>query len=228
MLNYMRGRSYLISHITYLIFMMMTLASCAELFDVDDSKQEVASLTVGQKHIDLMVGDRFVVSATLSPDTLVNKALYWESLNSSIVSVSDDVLTAVAPGETKVVVTSVSRQLRDTCAVTVYPVWQVSPTDFLYDMVVFAKVTVDGRDMDDSIVVGVFDDSGRLRGVGSLQESYGISYMLLRIYSENDEGEPLTLRCYDRRRARITDCAKTITFNGSTLGTLSNLYPIDF
>jgi hypothetical protein len=208
--------------------MMLTMTSCAELFNLDDSKQEVASLTVSEKHIDLMVGDQYVVPATLKPDTLVNKALYWESLNSSIVSVSENVLTAVAPGETKVVVTSMSGQLRDTCAVTVHPVWRVAATDYLYDMVVFANATVDGRDMDDSIVVGVFDDSGKLRGVGSLQESHGISYMLLRIYSENDESEQLTLRCYDRKRARITTATSSITFNGSTLGTLSKLYPIDF
>jgi len=207
---------------------LVVFTSCGELFELNEVEEVKAKLAVGQAEADLMVGDQYTLPATLTPDTLKNKALFYESLDEKIVSVSGNVLTAVAAGETKVVVTSVSQLVKDTCVVRVHPVWQVSPYDYRYDMLVFAKVTVDGRPLDNLATVGAFDADGTLLGVGSMQKSGDTDYVLLRIYSPDDEMEALTLRCYDRKRACIVECEKVLTYNGGTLGTLSALYEIVF
>ena len=208
--------------------LLLSLTSCGELFDMVDDVDPVGQLTLRDRAIDLMVGDRYVLPATLEPDTLPDKSLYWESLNPEVVSITADTLVAVAAGEAVVKATAVSQLISDSCVVTVYPYWSDVRANYQYDMVVFANVTVGGRPMDEHTMVGAFNEEGILCGVGEQHESNGIRYMLLRIYSAYDETEDITLRCHDKLRAKMSEWPQTITFNGGTLGTLSSLYQITF
>ena len=208
--------------------LLLSLTSCGELFDMVDDVDPVGQLTLRDRAIDLMVGDRYVLPATLEPDSLPDKSLYWESRNPEVVSITADTLVAVAPGEAVVCATSVTQLISDSCVVTVHPYWSDVRAYYQYDMVVFANVTVAGRPMDEHIMVGAFNEEGQLCGVGEQHEANGIRYMLLRIYSAYDETEDITLRCYDRLRAKMSEWPQTILFNGGTLGTLSSLYQITF
>ena len=211
--------------------------SCGKLYEVEELTEDqlsVAELSVGRHAVDLMVGDAFQLPMTIMPDTLAERGIYWESADTTVVRISEGSLTAVGPGETTVTAIAMAGLMSDTCHIRVLELWTIDPYAFLYDMVVYADVSVNGRAADDNIMVGAFgsDDSGRpqLKGLGSLRRSPdGRQYMVLRTYSNRIDGESLTLRCYDRSRALLLESPNSIIFeNNATLGTLSHLYNIVF
>lgn len=201
--------------------------SCGEFIELEENEGESASLKLNRNKIDLMVGDRFVVPAKLEPAELVKQGLYWLSGNGGIIDLKNDTLIAVSSGKTYVTATSVAGMVTDTCWVTVHPFWELSPMKYQYDMVVYAHVTANKHEMDDSIRVAAFAGD-ELRGVGQLRRHGETAYTMLRIYSESGESEKITLRCYDQRRAIVTDHATKLTFNGETMGTITSLYELAF
>lgn len=209
-------------------------AACGDFYELKDTTVPEVTLTAGRDSIDLMVGDRFDVPIVLTPDTLAGLTLYWESADTTVAALDGATVVAKAPGRTTVQAYTSMGERQVACAVRVYPQWTLNPYKFLYDMVVFANVTVGGRPADSETTIAVFgtDDDGNeeLRGLGSLQQEGARQYMLLRVYSNvNYSDEPMTLRCYDRTRALVTTASDTIDFdNNSTLGTLSQLYSITF
>ena len=130
-----------------------------------------------------------------------------------------------------VYVTALAGMKRDSCRVRVYR-WSFDPYQFRYDMVVYANVTVGGQPADANTLVAAFGhgETGapEVRGMGVMRQSADRKYMLLRLYSNETDGEELTFRCYDRRRLLMVD-GKEVTFeNNATWGTLSSLYNIVF
>lgn len=210
--------------------LVVLLGSCGELYEADEEGGETikATVTLSQTTLSLMVGDEYKIGVTLSPDTLKNKALFWESADTKVVSMQGDTLRAVAPGETTVTVSWPSQDVSGQATVTVLPVWQMATVTYPYDMLVFASVTVNGHAADDDCVVAVFDEDGNLRGVAQPRTDDGISYMLLRVYSPDGIAETLFLRCYDRTRALVSEAEATLTFSANSLGALSDLYKIEF
>lgn len=210
--------------------LVVLLGSCGELYEADEEGGETikATVTLSQTTLSLMVGDEYKIGVTLSPDTLKNKALFWESADTKVVSMQGDTLRAVAPGETTVTVSWPSQDVSGQATVTVLPVWQMATVTYPYDMLVFASVTVNGRAADDDCVVAVFDEDGNLRGVAQPRTDDGISYMLLRVYSPDGMTETLFPRCYDRTRALVSEAETTLTFSANSLGALSDLYKIEF
>jgi len=208
----------------------LLLTSCGELFELNGEDAPLGQLTVSRDSVDLMVGDWFKLPVTVSVGENVDGTLHFESPDNDIVQLRGDTIEAVAPGELDVTVEAASGQLKDSCHVTVHAPWVINSTDFQYDMVVFATVTVNGHAPDNNTIVGAFtEDDGQLRGVGRMMSQDGQDYMLLRIYSPDNSNEPLVLRCYDRSRAMIVEAESTIVFSGDdTIGTLSGLYNIEF
>ena len=202
-------------------------ASCGEFIELDEEGGNAVSLKLSRNNIDLMVGDSFVVPPELEPAELISQGLYWLSGNGGIVDLKNDTIVAASPGKTYVTATLVAGMVTDTCWVTVHPFWELSPTRYQYDMVLYAHVTANKHEMDDSIRVAAFAGD-ELRGVGQMRRHGETAYTMLRIYSDSGEDEKITLRCYDLRRALITDHATKITFSGETMGTLTNLYELAF
>ena len=217
------------------MMLITVFTSCAELFEVDEVEEPQfaeVELSFDRRTVDLLVGDEYQLPVTVKADSVTNAAIYWESADSSIVSVNDGIIDALAPGETMVKATAVSVLKSDSCRVRVLPYWAVDPYKYQYDMVVYANVTVGGRQADQSVMVAAFargENGEEVRGVGSIRQSEGISYMQLRVYSNVQEGETLTLRCYDRRRLLLVECKEALVFeNATTWGTLSRLQNIEF
>jgi hypothetical protein len=53
--------------------------------------------------------------------------------------------------------------------------------------------------------------------------------MQLRLYSNEEGADTLTLRCYDRNRLLVVESKERVGFDSNaTLGTLSMLYDITF
>ena len=231
-----RSRRLMASALFTISFSVLT-TSCGKPFEVDEvteDKLSVAELTMDRHSVDLIAGDIYQVPTTVKPDTLAERGIYWESADTSVVRISEGRLVAVGAGQTTVKAIAMAGLKSDTCHIRVMEPWVVDPYAFLYDMVIYADVSVNGRAANDSTLVGVFgrDESGRsqLKGIGVMRRSAdGKPYMQLRTYSNGDDGESLTLRCYDRSRALLLESKEGITFeNNSTLGTLSHLYSIVF
>lgn len=232
-----RRSSWLMASALFTISFSVLTTSCGKPFEVDEvteDKMSVTELTMGRHSVDLMAGDIYQVPTKVKPDTLAERGIYWESADTSVVRVSEGRLVAVGAGQTTVKAIAMAGLKSDTCHIRVLEPWSVDPYAFLYDMVIYADVTVNGQAANDSTLVGVFghDEAGRsqLKGIGVMRHSAdGKSYMQLRTYSNGDNGEILTLRCYDRSRALLLESKEGITFeSNSTLGTLSHLYSIVF
>ena len=211
--------------------------SCGKLFEVEelgDDLMAVAELSLTRHTVDLMVGDEFLLAADITPDTLAASGIYWESADTTVVRISGERLTAIGPGETTVTAIALAGLKSDTCRIRVLDRWVLDPYAFIYDMVIYADVSVNGRAADDDTLVGAFgidaDGHTQLKGLGSLRHSPdGRQYMVLRTYSNAADGENLSLRCYDRSRALLLESPTTLVFkSNATLGTLSRLYTIVF
>ena len=209
---------------------LMALTSCGELFEADEEQEEAvtATLTMDKTELELMQGDQFKIAVSLKPDDAKDKALRWESADSSVVAINADTLIAAGPGETTVTVTWVDRKVSAKATVKVLPLWQLKATAYPYDMLVFADVTVNGRAADSDCVVAAFDEKDNLRGVGQLRKDKDIDYMLIRIYSPDGAAENLALRCYDRKRGVVSEAEDPIAFSTDSKGTLSDLYKVEF
>lgn len=213
--------------------MLATLATgCGELFEVDDEVTPSGTITISDRSIELMVGDRYVLPKTIKPDSLGKIALFWASDDKSVVSFSSDTAIAVNPGTTWVRVTAVDYLKSDSCKVTVHPVWQqFSPAPFRYDMLFFASVTVNGKPIDKNVVVAAFTTDGEQRGVGIMMEaadSASTPYMMMRIYSNEAGDEDILLRCYDRSRVKVVQAPDTLTFYSDETIPNGGLYNLKF
>ena len=212
----------------------LSLASCGEIYELKETTDPEVEVKLGRDSIDLMVGDQFAVPVTLSPDSLPGVAVHYEVGDTAVMRFVDDKVIAVGPGRTTLKVTTNIGDKSAQCVVTVYPKWQIDSHRFQYDMMVFANVTLAGKPIDESTPVAAFatDSEGQyeLRGVGQSLREGDISYMLFRVYSNDEyDASPITFRCYDRTRAKVIDAALTLYFiSNASVSTLSNLSEIAF
>lgn len=190
------------------------LTSCGELFEVNEETPVVPTVELSNHGIDLMVGNRYLLQTTITPEAMKDASLYWSSDNQEVVRFDGDVIVAVAPGTTKLRVNVVSTTAEDVCDVTVHAPWkEFDPTQYRYDMLVLADVTVNNHALADGDFVGAFSAEGQLRGVGQmLKTAAGKDYMLLRIYSNEMSEEEMLFRCFDAARAKVVQAQQHIPF----------------
>jgi hypothetical protein len=124
----------------------------------------------------------------------------------------------------------VGQLVSDSCKVTVHPLWQqFDPTQFRYDMLFFANVTVNGKAIGQDAVVGAFNTEGEQRGVGTMmQADDGTPYMMMRIYSNEAGDEEILLRCYDRSRVKVVQAPDTLIFYSDETLPNGGLYNLNF
>lgn len=94
------------------------------------TKIPVDEIKVDKSEIELVIGDAFSLIATVKPDNATYKSVYWSSSDTSIATVDENgVVTAVAPGEAEITVTTVDGGFTDSCRVRVYqPVQSIEIT----------------------------------------------------------------------------------------------------
>ncbi len=81
----------------------------------------VTGLTLDQTELTLPTGSTQQLSVTITPEDATDKRIAWSSSDETIAVVSDDaIVTAVAPGEATITVTSKDGQHSASCTVTVY------------------------------------------------------------------------------------------------------------
>lgn len=212
-----------IRQLAVLLAIIGGMCSCDDFYEFEPGDAvPAAEMTLVRHEIDIMQGERYAIPALFTPDTLSNNAIYWESDNKEIAAFKNDTLEAREVGTTLVRAISVSSQIEDSCVVNVIPRWEgVSPSTYPYDMVIYADVTVHGKKPDDTMTIAAF--CGReIRGVGELQEAFGVSYMVLRIWSPFVYGDQIRIGCYHHGQALIEYFPDEFTFDGESHGTLSN------
>ena len=80
----------------------------------------VTGVTLDQTSLDLTIGDKVTLTATISPDNATNKNISWSSDNPTVADVDEEgLVTAVTAGTATITVTSEDGNKRATCTATV-------------------------------------------------------------------------------------------------------------
>ena len=214
----------------YLFAFLLFLSACGDFWTIDTDDATIGTQMKLSRHVvTIMEGERYAIPVSFSPDTLVNKTIFWETEDDAVATFADDTLIALSPGLTRVIATSTVDRLSDTCWVQVMPRMEIEYGNYQYDMMLYASVTLHNRaltiDNADSVVIGAYVGE-QLRGIGKMYREHDIDYMAMRIGSHKPEGDRIRLRCYYRGRALAEWFPDTLRFNGETLGTLSQLIPL--
>jgi hypothetical protein len=206
--------------------LLLLLCSCGELseYDMPDAIK-ATGMQLGNHSVDMMVGDRFEIPYVITPDSVSNQSVFWQSSDPDIAAFEDNTLVALSVGTTMVKAISVSELLEDSCQVNVIPRWQLSVDNYPYDMVIYADVQVHGQQPDETMTIGALCDD-ELRGIGEMRTSNGISYMVIRVWSPFEYGDIIRIGCYKQGNAIIEYFPDEFIFDGEAHGTLSNLYPL--
>ena len=79
----------------------------------------VTSVALNKSELSLYTGQSEILTATVQPEDATNKNVTWSTSDASIATVTDGVVTAVAPGTATITVTTEDGGKTATCAVTV-------------------------------------------------------------------------------------------------------------
>ena len=90
----------------------------------------VTGVTLDKPTLALAVGGSGTLIATVEPPNATNRAVTWSSDNTSVATVTNGVVTAVAPGTTTITVNTVDGNHNATCVVTVE--YDTPPQDVVY------------------------------------------------------------------------------------------------
>ncbi len=218
-----------------MIVLSAALASCGDFFTFEEEPDEWTGVTMTATcdGACVMVGDTMPLTVKFEPRNPNDSPVFW-MLNDTTgcARVVNDSLVAVSVGDPEVIAVGGSGRVSDTCKVSVIDRWDIKDFERMHpsDMVIYADVTLDGKQWDDKTqILGAFV-RGTLAGVGVKREAYGITYTVLRIWALADQDVgTVTLRLYDRAAFRLHLAAESPEFDAyKTLGTLSALYPITF
>lgn len=83
--------------------------------------QHVESVSLDKTEALLAIGKTVTLSTTISPDNATDKTVSWTSSDESVATVANGVVTAVAPGNATITVTTTDGGQTATCAITVRP-----------------------------------------------------------------------------------------------------------
>ncbi len=208
--------------------LLLLMTSCGEVFELEFENPEVIlpmQMHLSTNNLYMMAGDTCSLYPVWSPDSITGLGVYWESSNPEVAVVENGLITAVGNGSAVIRAISVSELVADSCYINVFKTWEVIPRHYQYDMVVYAQVTVEGESLSDDMEISAMC-GGEVRGKGVIRTENGITYLELRIYSNEPSGEQIDFYCHHKKRERTMKFPQTITFDGEAHGTLTNLYPL--
>jgi hypothetical protein len=213
-----------------LIFTSLVVA-CGDFYEFPTVEPVPASqVKLPRKLVNLAVGDRYRIPVQFTPENVTGNAVWWQLADSTIAQLENDTVVGIAQGQTVAYATSVTDRVQDSCLVNVLPTMYVSPSSYVYDMVIYAQVTIHGKpltaDTHAPYIVCAYSED-ELRGIGVMRQWNGMEYMELRVWSPFEYGDLIDFRCYYRGKALVELFPIMLTFDGETHGTLSNLYKME-
>ena len=217
--------------LTFISFVAVSqlMTSCLKL-DIGDDTLTAYDMSLNYDSVYMMLDDTITLSPVFNPDSVTNKEMFWWSDADSIVYADGNDLIAAAEGITYVRGMSVQHRLEDSCYVYVMPRWEVSPYDYPFEIVVYADVKIGGETPSEDILIGAFKGA-EFRGIGKWKEFAGKKYLEIRAYSLYDEvhdgkSEKINFLYYDKKNLRVQRFKQSISFDGETHGTISNLFEL--
>lgn len=221
-------------HLLWTLTASLLMISCGDFYQFGEEPDDWngVSMRITNAESCVMVGDSMPLGIEFSDTSKIGSPVFWMLSDPNIAKLHNDTLHAVYPGAVDIMAISRNGHLTDTCRVRVIDRWELQDFSMLHpsDMVIYADIRVDGEPWNDStMIVGAFI-GGELTGLAVRREAYGISYAELRIWAPTDQGQGrIDLRCYDRINFKLLLSQEDIEYNAyRTLGTLSNLYPLNF
>lgn len=207
-----------------IIIILAGFSACGEIVDFgDDSTNWATGLSLSRDTLTLMPGDSCLLTPVFTPADATKMNVFWLSDDDEVATMANDTIVAVGEGSTNVNVSTVNGALKTSVHVKVLTPWQIDTWHYPYETMVYAQVTVRGQAFDPTqMQVGAFIDD-ELRGMAQVREANGKSYVLVRVYSETNATAKIQFRCYDRKAARLDVFTQSLTFDGESHGTLSNL-----
>ena len=214
----------------HVVIIACVMVGCGEFYEFPTSEPVPANqMKLPRKVVNLVVGDSYRIPVKFTPQEVTADAVWWELADSSVARLVNDTVVGVAQGQTVAYATSVASRATDSCLVNVLPTMYVSPSSYIYDMVIYAQATIHGKPYtkasEDSLIVCAYCNDD-LRGIGVMRNWMGRDYMELRVWSPFEYGDIIDLRCYHRGKALVELFPNELIFDGETHGTLSNLYQL--
>ncbi len=221
-------------YLLYLLAAMLALTSCGDFYVLGSEPDpwDGISMKVSRNTAVVMEGDSMPLKVEFSPTDPSVTAVYWYSLDMNVATIKNDTMVATMSGDVGLVAISANGSLRDTCNVQVIERWNADRLEYSQpaDMVIYADIQVDGQPWDDSTMMIAAFVREELAGMAVKRKAHGIEYTELRIWAVAEENVGrIDLRCYDRKNFRLYFYRDDIDFSATnTLGTLSDLYKINF
>lgn len=221
-----------ISYLMMSLIMSVAVASCSLIdFDFDDSLHDGCTMRMTRDSVFVMLGDTFTLSVDYYPQSNGVNAVMWSLSSDTVVSVKDNVFTAVGPGGVYVTAQSVTHGLTDSCYVSVME-WEASPYTYPSEMIFYARVTINGEPFDPSTMRIAAFVNGECRGVGESRSFSGIDYVFFRIWGNNilsgNKREIVRFRVYKSDELLCDYIPLGYYFDGETHGSLSDLVELNY
>lgn len=227
----------LVTLLSFAMSLLLTI-SCGLMEIEEEPAMAEVKMYFDRDTIYIMKGETFTITPVFDPDSVTLNDIYWTTSNDTVVGVSENIFTAFREGWATVKGISVLHQIEDSCSVCVLNNWDYELPVYPYETVFYADVTVHGKPFNPETMKLYAYIGDELCGIGVQRENYGISYVELRVGSEQDvesgvdsEEDPILqlikFRIYDKSRLIEEDVPGLVVFDGAAHGTLSNLYKIE-
>ncbi len=109
------------------LFLAMSISACGNIVNPSNntnpshsySETEVSGVSLNYDSLTMQAGKTVVLTATVTPDTALNKEVSWTSSNTSVATVNNGAVTAIKVGTTVITVTTKDGGHTATCVLTV-------------------------------------------------------------------------------------------------------------
>ena len=222
---------------------LLFLAGCGEYFAQEwpegfdpENQPEVTGLGLDTaRPFVLYVGDEFKLNPQVGDKLLdqldkndqeiaISHFFASTKCGDSIVCVRQTDIKAIGVGNDTIRFSNFSGNWNIKLRVSVLPGWNNMP-GWRYETIVYANVTVDDETPDSGMMFAAFCKD-ELRGRGVTRTVKGITYTVFRIGSNTNKKETIHFMGYDPANSCYITFEETITFDGATHGTLSDLFEL--
>lgn len=220
-----------------LLLPLLAATSCAELFTYveAESSDQPRDVTMPYHTLFMQVGESLSLQADVLPES-ENIYTYWtqrEMGDDSPIDQLGSLIVARKLGSTRVYVQAIKKEdgpessitprvVADSCTVHVidprYPDYMRYP----YDMVLYARIFVDGEELAAPYQVYALMN-GEVHGMGERLEDYGMSYYAIRVFSLQPTGGIVSLQCYNPLTHDCITLDQRLSFDIESHGTLHQL-----
>jgi len=186
-------------------------------------------LYVGDEYkLNPQVGDKFLDDLQESDQEIVLSRFHASAdCGDSIVRVRQTEIVALSVGKDVISFSNFDGSWTAKVPVSVLPGWiNQRMAGWRYETIVYAKVTVNGEDPTTDMKFAAFCGD-ELRGRGVTRTMKGINYMVFRVGSNTNERETIRFEGFDSSNGSPITFNETLTFDGGTHGTLSNLFELN-